>query len=108
MLQNAQLGREIAALRRSKEDGERELEAENTLLRSESNGLKMEMDSIMKELQDIMNTKMNLELEIAAYSKLLENEENRYTSIFKTAHYQCDSCVTTTNAVFKHNINRIS
>jgi len=65
-------------LRRSKADGERELEAENTLLRTESNGLKMEMDSIVKELQDIINTKMSLELEIAAYRKLLESEENRY------------------------------
>jgi len=53
------------------------MEAENTSLRTESNGLRMEMDSITRELQAVMNTKMGLELEISAYRKLLEGEENR-------------------------------
>jgi len=82
-----QLAREVEALRRCKEDGERELEAQNTLLRTESSGLKTELDSIMKELQAIINAKMSLELEIAAYRKLLESEENRSAacmSIFTT------------------------
>jgi len=35
------------------------------------------MEAILKELQDIMDTKLGLELEIAAYRKLLEGEENR-------------------------------
>ena len=35
------------------------------------------MESILKELQDIMDTKLGLELEIAAYRKLLEGEESR-------------------------------
>ena len=78
LLQNAQLAREIQALRRSKADSERELETENATLRTESNGLRTQMDSIIRELQTIMNTKMDLELEIAAYRKLLEGEENRY------------------------------
>jgi len=77
VLQNTQLAREIAALRRSKQDSERDLESRNTLLRTESNALKSELDSIMKELQAIINAKMRLELEIAAYRKLLESEENR-------------------------------
>ena len=39
--------------------------------------LRAEMEAILKELQDIMDTKLGLELEIAAYRKLLEGEENR-------------------------------
>jgi intermediate filament protein if len=35
------------------------------------------MEAILKELQTIMDTKLGLELEIAAYRKLLEGEENR-------------------------------
>ena len=40
--------------------------------------LRAEMEAILKELQDLMDTKLGLELEIAAYRKLLEGEENRY------------------------------
>lgn len=87
LLQNAQLASEIEALRRSKEDRERELEAKNTSMRTESNGLTTEMDSIMRELQDIINTKMGLELEIAAYRKLLEGEENRYALTLNRRHH---------------------
>jgi len=39
--------------------------------------LRAEMEAILKELQEIMDTKLGLELEIAAYRKLLEGEENR-------------------------------
>lgn len=69
--------REIEALRREKEDRERQLELENEALRLEASQLKGELDAIMRELQLIMNTKMSLEMEIAAYRKLLESEENR-------------------------------
>ena len=70
----------MAALRRSKADTERELETLNTSLRTESNRLRTDMDSVMRELQAIINTKMGLELEIAAYRKLLEGEENRHVN----------------------------
>ena len=40
--------------------------------------LRAELEAIMKELQEVMDTKLGLELEIAAYRKLLEGEENRY------------------------------
>jgi len=36
------------------------------------------MEAILQELQRIMDTKLGLELEIAAYRKLLEGEENRF------------------------------
>jgi len=74
---NAMLLREIEALRRSKEDRERELEAEGAMLRSEADSLRSELDAILRELQMIMDSKMGLELEIAAYRKLLESEETR-------------------------------
>lgn len=46
-------------------------------MRVELTKLKAEMESILMELQNILETKLGLELEIAAYRKLLEGEENR-------------------------------
>ena len=87
--QNNQLAREIDALRRAKDDRERELEADNATMRREAEGLRSELESILRELQMIMDNKMGLELEIAAYRKLLEGEETRsvswsLTSLFST------------------------
>jgi len=76
-IQNAQLEKEIELLRREYSEKEREWEAENTELKNEVAKLRAEMEAILKELQDIMDTKLGLELEIAAYRKLLEGEENR-------------------------------
>lgn len=39
--------------------------------------LRAEMEAVLKELQNIIDTKLGLELEIAAYRKLLEGEEAR-------------------------------
>lgn len=64
-------------LRREKEERERDLESENGELREEVAKLRAEMDAILRELQNLMDTKLGLELEIAAYRKLLEGEENR-------------------------------
>ena len=75
--QNHQLLREIEALRRAREDRERELEAYNAALRDDANRLKHELDVVMRELQVLLGTKLSLNLEIAAYRKLLEYEENR-------------------------------
>ena len=65
-------------LRREYEEKEREWESENSDLKNEVAKLRAEMEAILKELQDLMDTKLGLELEIAAYRKLLEGEENRY------------------------------
>jgi intermediate filament protein if len=73
----AALQRELDALRREKEARERELEAENNEFKMEVVKLRAEMEAILRELQSIMDSKLGLELEIAAYRKLLEGEESR-------------------------------
>lgn len=74
---NAALERELEALKQELHDKDREYEAENDLLKTEVAKLRAEMEAILKELQDLMDTKLGLELEISAYRKLLEGEENR-------------------------------
>jgi len=74
---SAQYARELEALRREKEEVERRLTEENGELKSEVVQLRAELEAIIKELERISDTKLGLELEIAAYRKLLEGEENR-------------------------------
>lgn len=74
---NAQLARELEALRREKEDYERQLTAENSELKTEVVRLRAELEAIIKEFDHISDAKLGLELEIAAYRKLLEGEESR-------------------------------
>jgi len=56
------------------------LEAENNEFKMEIVKLRAEMEAILRELQSIMDSKLGLELEIAAYRKLLEGEETRFSS----------------------------
>lgn len=79
-VQCAALQRELEDLRRAKEERERELEAENNEFKMEIVKLRAEMEAILRELQSIMDSKLGLELEIAAYRKLLEGEETRLAS----------------------------
>lgn len=74
---NNALQRELEAMRREKEERERELDEENVNLKSDVAKLRAEMEAMLKELERIIDSKLGLELEIAAYRKLLEGEENR-------------------------------
>jgi len=80
VVQCAALQRELEDLRRQKEERERELEGENNEFKMEIVKLRAEMEAILRELQSIMDSKLGLELEIAAYRKLLEGEETRSAS----------------------------
>nr|CAB38180.1 cytoplasmic intermediate filament protein [Phascolion strombus] len=74
---NASLEAENASLRQQLEEREREWEEERMELTNNLNKLQAELEAVLKELQDLIDTKLGLELEIAAYRKLLEGEENR-------------------------------
>ncbi|VDI31764.1 Hypothetical predicted protein, partial [Mytilus galloprovincialis] len=52
-----------------------EHESDVQRLQSSNERLQMEMDTVLQELQILQDAKLSLELEIAAYRKLLEAEE---------------------------------
>jgi len=74
---NAHLQMEIDLLMKEREERKRELEDENGQLKNDLASLRAELEAITIELREIADTKLGLELEIAAYRKLLEGEDNR-------------------------------
>ncbi|XP_076455321.1 70 kDa neurofilament protein-like [Babylonia areolata] len=74
---NAQLEKQYQDLLREMEQKEQDHTLEINQLKDEMNKLRAEMESMLVELQTLMDAKLSLELEIAAYRKLLETEESR-------------------------------
>ena len=54
---------------------------EKTKYESEIERLTAELERMLREMEVVMDSKLSLELEIAAYRKLLEVEENRYAAV---------------------------
>lgn len=74
---NAQLEKQYNDVLRELESKDTDHMMECTQLREEISKLRTEMEGILTELQTLMDAKLSLELEICAYRKLLEGEENR-------------------------------
>ena len=74
---NTTLERELEELRRELEEEKRECEMEKNQLRSDLQACQTELEGVLRELQVLLDAKLSLELEIAAYRKLLEGEESR-------------------------------
>lgn len=73
---NAQLESQYNSLLREYESIQSEHTMETVKLKEEITNLRSEMEAILVELQSLMDAKLSLELEIAAYRKLLESEES--------------------------------
>jgi len=74
---NAYLQLEIDMLINEREAKKRELEDENATLKDDLAKLRAELEAIARELAALNDAKLGLEMEIAAYRKLLEGEENK-------------------------------
>ncbi|KAK3599243.1 hypothetical protein CHS0354_012853 [Potamilus streckersoni] len=74
---NAQLEKQYQDLLREYESKDADHALEIAQYKEEISKLRAEMEGILAELQSLMDAKLSLELEIAAYRKLLECEENR-------------------------------
>nr|CAA69027.1 IF protein [Lineus viridis] len=62
---------------RDLEEKERRFEMEKAEMRAEIDSLRGELELVLAELLNLLDAKLSLELEIAAYRKLLEGEETR-------------------------------
>ncbi|GFO00143.1 intermediate filament protein [Plakobranchus ocellatus] len=80
----AEMGTKIASLQAERDElarqlaeMERELETQRLKYNQDVGDLESELSSVLSQLQNLMDAKMSLELEIACYKKLLEGEESR-------------------------------
>ncbi|CAG5134415.1 unnamed protein product, partial [Candidula unifasciata] len=74
---NAQLEKQYQDMLRELEQKDHEHVVEINSMKEELNKLRAELEAMLIELQILMDAKLSLELEIAAYRKLLEGEETR-------------------------------
>ncbi|CAI9738631.1 kDa neurofilament [Octopus vulgaris] len=75
--QLAQLTGQLRSVTMELETTINDLDHEKEAHRNDVDRLQLELEGLMKELQDLMDAKLSMELEIAAYRKLLEGEEHR-------------------------------
>ncbi|XP_064596667.1 non-neuronal cytoplasmic intermediate filament protein-like [Liolophura sinensis] len=74
---NAFLESRVKSLSRDMEDREQMFEHEKARMTSDMLKLQAELETVLQELQALMDAKLTLELEISAYRKMLEVEEGR-------------------------------
>lgn len=76
-LQCEWLTKQVQQLQEQLEESETNWAKERMELQATINDLTMQLNANLAEIQRILDSKLSLELEIAAYRKLLEGEENR-------------------------------
>jgi len=71
----------IGALRREIEEMRRQHHSSTIGMHKDLISYRQDLESVLRELQNLMNAKNTLEMEIATYRKLLETEETRVSKI---------------------------
>ncbi|KAL3309213.1 hypothetical protein Ciccas_012241 [Cichlidogyrus casuarinus] len=77
---NAQLERQLNDAKQDLDENAREVEVERSGLKKDLMTAQQELERTLVEFNALLDAKLSLELEIAAYRKLLESEENRYAT----------------------------
>ncbi|XP_060591187.1 non-neuronal cytoplasmic intermediate filament protein B-like isoform X2 [Ruditapes philippinarum] len=75
--ENESLRRQLASLKAQHERDCEDCEKEKNDLRQKIMGLEAEIADISADLEDLQSSKLDLDLEIACYKKLMEGEENK-------------------------------